>query len=129
MTTSRFTVSGMTCAHCVASVTEEVEAMGGEPPPGYSSGGMRTKLVAARIATQAGLVHADEPLRRGAEDQRRLVPPAVRVTVRDGGLVQQRTARFQRGQNRLLGLAHVLAGDQRCVGQEHAVAAEVAAAK
>ena len=38
----------------VAQITPEIEAMGGEPPPGYSSGGMRTKLVAARIATQAG---------------------------------------------------------------------------
>ena len=42
--------------------------MGGDPPPGYSSGGMRTKLVAARIATQAGcamaiaLGHTDRPL-------------------------------------------------------------------
>ncbi len=32
--------------------------MGGEPPPGYSSGGMRTKLVAARIATGAGCAMA-----------------------------------------------------------------------
>ncbi len=38
----------------VPVLTPEIEAMGGEPPPGYSSGGMRTKLVAARIATQAG---------------------------------------------------------------------------
>ena len=38
----------------VKAMTPEIEAMGGEPPPGYSSGGMRTKLVAARIATQAG---------------------------------------------------------------------------
>ena len=38
----------------VAAITPEIEAMGGEPPPGYSSGGMRTKLAAARIATQAG---------------------------------------------------------------------------
>jgi glutamate 5-kinase len=42
----------------VAALTPEVEAMGGEPPPGYSSGGMRTKLVAARIATQAGVAMA-----------------------------------------------------------------------
>jgi glutamate 5-kinase len=42
----------------VASVTGEIEAMGGEPPPGYSSGGMRTKLVAARIATGAGCAMA-----------------------------------------------------------------------
>jgi glutamate 5-kinase len=52
----------------VPALTPEIEAMGGEPPPGYSSGGMRTKLVAARIATQAGcamaiaLGHQDRPL-------------------------------------------------------------------
>ncbi|MDW8315872.1 MAG: glutamate 5-kinase, partial [Rhodovarius sp.] len=38
----------------VEAVTEEIMALGGEPPPGYSSGGMRTKLMAARIATGAG---------------------------------------------------------------------------
>jgi glutamate 5-kinase len=38
----------------VQAITPEIEAMGGEPPPGYSSGGMRTKLAAARIVTQAG---------------------------------------------------------------------------
>ena len=38
----------------VEAITPEIEAMGGEPPPGYSSGGMRTKLAAARIATRAG---------------------------------------------------------------------------
>jgi glutamate 5-kinase len=42
----------------VAAMTAEIDAMGGEPPPGYSSGGMRTKLVAARIATQAGVAMA-----------------------------------------------------------------------
>jgi len=42
----------------VTALTPEIEAMGGEPPPGYSSGGMRTKLVAARIATQAGCAMA-----------------------------------------------------------------------
>jgi glutamate 5-kinase len=59
----------------VEAVTPEIEAMGGEPPPGYSSGGMRTKLVAARIATQAGCAmaiaigHVERPLQaleRGA---------------------------------------------------------------
>ena len=39
-------------------LTPEIEAMGGDPPPGYSSGGMRTKLAAARIATQAGCAMA-----------------------------------------------------------------------
>ncbi len=53
----------------VTAMTPEIDAMGGEPPPGYSSGGMRTKLVAARIATQAGcamaiaLGHRQNPLR------------------------------------------------------------------
>jgi glutamate 5-kinase len=42
----------------VAALTPEIEAMGGEPPPGYSSGGMRTKLAAARIATGAGCAMA-----------------------------------------------------------------------
>jgi glutamate 5-kinase len=42
----------------VENLTPEIESMGGEPPPGYSSGGMRTKLVAARIATQAGCAMA-----------------------------------------------------------------------
>ncbi|MBN9559344.1 MAG: glutamate 5-kinase [Alphaproteobacteria bacterium] len=42
----------------VPALTPEIEAMGGEPPPGYSSGGMRTKLTAARIATQAGCAMA-----------------------------------------------------------------------
>jgi glutamate 5-kinase len=52
----------------VAVVTEDIEAMGGEPPPGYSSGGMRTKLAAARIATGAGCAmaiavgHVEHPL-------------------------------------------------------------------
>lgn len=29
MTRSTYTVSGMTCAHCVASVTEEINEIGG----------------------------------------------------------------------------------------------------
>jgi glutamate 5-kinase len=57
-------------------MTAEIDAMGGEPPPGYSSGGMRTKLVAAHIATQAGcamaiaLGHRDNPLAALAEGAR-----------------------------------------------------------
>jgi glutamate 5-kinase len=42
----------------IERVTDEIMAMGGEPPPGYSSGGMRTKLIAARIATGAGCAMA-----------------------------------------------------------------------
>ena len=38
----------------VAEITPEIEAMAGEAPPGYSSGGMVTKLEAARIAVAGG---------------------------------------------------------------------------
>ena len=38
----------------IREITAEIEAMAGEAPPGYSSGGMVTKLVAARIAVGAG---------------------------------------------------------------------------
>ncbi len=38
----------------VAEIDDKIRAMGGSPPPGYSSGGMKTKLIAADIATQAG---------------------------------------------------------------------------
>ena len=52
----------------IEAITPAIEAAAGEPPPGFSSGGMRTKLAAARIATQAGcamaiaLGHRDHPL-------------------------------------------------------------------
>ena len=60
----------------VAALTPEIEAMGGDPPAGYSSGGMRTKLLAARIATSAGVAmaialgHRDRPLTALAEGAR-----------------------------------------------------------
>lgn len=38
----------------VAALSDTIMAMGGAPPPGYSSGGMHTKLLAAQIATRAG---------------------------------------------------------------------------
>lgn len=38
----------------IKMLDERIMAMGGAPPPGYSSGGMQTKLLAARIATCAG---------------------------------------------------------------------------
>jgi glutamate 5-kinase len=38
----------------VAQITPEIEAMAGEAPPGSSSGGMVTKLAAARVAVGAG---------------------------------------------------------------------------
>jgi glutamate 5-kinase len=42
----------------IERMTDGIMAMGGEPPPGYSSGGMRTKLIAAKIATGAGCAMA-----------------------------------------------------------------------
>ena len=60
----------------VPAITPEIEAMGGAPPPGYSSGGMRTKLAAERIATGAGCAmaiapgEAPHPLRALAEGGR-----------------------------------------------------------
>lgn len=38
----------------IREITPEIEAMAGDAPPGYSSGGMVTKLEAARIAMGAG---------------------------------------------------------------------------
>lgn len=38
----------------VQEITPEIVGMAGEPPPGYSSGGMVTKIVAGRIALAAG---------------------------------------------------------------------------
>jgi glutamate 5-kinase len=38
----------------IHAITSETEAMAGKAPPGYSSGGMVTKLAAARIAMAAG---------------------------------------------------------------------------
>ncbi len=54
----------------IAEISPEIEAMAGAAPVGYSSGGMITKLAAARIATAAGcrMVIADgrheNPLRK-----------------------------------------------------------------
>jgi len=38
----------------VTELTPDIEGMAGEPPPGYSSGGMVTKIAAARVAMSAG---------------------------------------------------------------------------
>ena len=46
-------------------LTPEIEAMAGGAPAGYSSGGMVTKLAAARIAMARGLPHGDRHGRDG----------------------------------------------------------------
>ena len=50
MTTAAYTVSGMTCAHCVASVTEEVREVAG------------VTAVTVDLASGALTVTSDEPL-------------------------------------------------------------------
>jgi glutamate 5-kinase len=60
----------------IAEITPEIEAMAGEAPPGYSSGGMVTKLAAGRIALGAGC-------RMAIADGRRMNPLAA---IRDGGI-------------------------------------------
>jgi hypothetical protein len=62
---------------------------------------------------RVGLVHAHEPLRRGAVDHRRLVPPAVRVAVREGGAVEQAAGGAQRLDDLRVRLPDVLAAKQR----------------
>nr|WP_240810581.1 glutamate 5-kinase [Formicincola oecophyllae] len=60
----------------VARLDERIMDMGGAPPPGFSTGGMHTKLLAARIATRAGteMIIADgrapHPLQRLEDGER-----------------------------------------------------------
>lgn len=60
----------------IPRLTADIEAMAGQAPPGHSSGGMVTKLAAARIAVGAGCHmaiadgRAEAPLRRLAEGAR-----------------------------------------------------------
>ena len=51
-----------------------------------------------RLIQQACLIHADKPLRRRTENNRRFMAPAVRVAVRDVGFFHQCTALIQNAQ-------------------------------
>ena len=73
--------------------------------------------------------HADEPLRRGAEDDRRLVAPAVRVAVLDFLGFEQSTAAFEFLQHQRVGFPDRLAGQfadrqRRRIAEETAVVAD-----
>ncbi|MNM88777.1 hypothetical protein D3C81_1010000 [compost metagenome] len=70
-----------------------------------------------RVAAQVGLVHRDEPLRRGAEHHRRLVAPAMRVAVLDLDECQQRTGGAQRIDDQRLRLPQVHAGQLDLTGR------------
>ena len=54
MTTSSYTVTGMTCGHCVASVTEEISAIEG------------VSAVDVVLETGAVTVTSDAPIEAGA---------------------------------------------------------------
>ena len=75
----------------------------------------------AGLGQQAALAHGNEPLGGAAENDRRLVAPAVRVAVGDGLQRHQGAALFQGVDHRLVGLAHVQAADHRQVLPEQAV--------
>ena len=77
-----------------------------------------------RPGAQASLVHTDKPLRRGAENNRRLVAPAVRVAVLQRLFMQQRTALLQHFNHMRISLEHMLAGKQLCVRQKLAITAD-----
>jgi len=70
MTTTTFPVTGMTCAHCVASVTEEVGEL-----PGVAS--VAVDLVVGGASTV--MVESDRPLD----------PAAVRAAVDEAGYVAE----------------------------------------
>ena len=64
-----------------------------------------------RIVAQLGLRHRDEPLRRRAERDRRLVAPAMRIAVLDPGECEQAALRAQRVDDDVVGLPDVQAGE------------------
>ncbi|MCY4065864.1 MAG: glutamate 5-kinase, partial [Rhodospirillaceae bacterium] len=74
----------------IPALTDEIRAMAGKPRPGYSSGGMVTKLEAARIAVGAGCAmiisdgRAQNPIRRleAGERHTRFAPAASPGTAR-----------------------------------------------
>ena len=68
------------------------------------------------------LVHADEPLRGCAVDQRGLMAPAVHIAVLDSLVLEQRADFFQLGDDGRIGLPDKLAAKERQVTDIHAVA-------
>lgn len=67
MTTETFTVTGMTCAHCVASVTEEISELAS------------VEAVAVDLETGSVTVTSSQPLD----------PAAVRAAVEEAGYAVQ----------------------------------------
>ncbi len=68
----------------VREIGPEIEAMAGSAPPGYSSGGMVTKLAAARIAMNAGchmLIAEGHPKADGIEGPLAAIEAGARATL------------------------------------------------
>ena len=63
-----------------------------------------------RIGAQVGLLHRDEPLRRGAERDRRLVAPAVRIAVLHLAEGEQHAALLQHVDDDVVGLPDMQSG-------------------
>ena len=87
------------------------------------------RTLAQDLGQRGAVVHTDEPLRRGAEDDRRLVSPAVRVAVLDFFSLEQALAGFEFLQHQRVGFPNGLAGQLRDrqggrVGEELAVVAD-----
>ena len=80
------------------------------------------RAAAQRAAVVSDLVHTDEPLRRGAVDQRRLVPPAVHVAVLDRLVLEQRADLGELFDDRRVGLPDELAAEERQVRDVDTVA-------
>ena len=76
-----------------------------------------------RALAQARLLHADEPLRRRAKNDRRLVTPAVRIGMMVRLILEQAAVVVQHLDHMGVGVEHLLAGKQRGRWQESAVAA------
>ena len=75
-----------------------------------------------RLGADGGVpVHADEPLRRGTEDQRSLGPPGMRIGMHQLAPRQQTTGLRQRRADRVGDLVDMLPGEMRHPGVEGAI--------
>ena len=81
------------------------------PRPAVQRDRVERRSPPQRLLARSRLVHRDEPLRRGAEDDRVLAAPAVRVAVAER-LAVQRAALAQRLDDLRVGVEHLQAGEQ-----------------
>jgi len=105
----------------VREITPRIIAMAGEPPPGYSSGGMVTKIQAARIALGAGCRMAIAKGQRDNPLAALLVPPdqggALATWFLPGAEPQTARKRWIAGSLKPMGTLHVDAGAVAALGR------------